>query len=276
MNPLNKIIFLLKITITYLQLKLKVKKVNLHNIWRLDFYIYSIKNEMKILKETNSYFIVEFKLNQNRKFIIRHRPSSDFAVFKSVIIDKQYSLNFQLKGNEQKVIIDAGANCGYTTIFFKDSFPNSFIYAVEPCQSNFEFLKANIQLNKLVDLKIINKALWYENDFLTLDMSFRDGLEHSVRTVKDVNNKFIIPAISLKNLINEFHIKNIDILKIDIEGAEAEIFDKDKHLSDFLKITKNIAIEIHDEFNCRENIESILNNHIFNLVEVGELTVATR
>ena len=61
-------------------------------------------------------------------------------------------------------------------------------------------------------------------------------------------------------------------MKIDIEGAERFIFDNNNDLS-FLKKTKIIAIEIHDEYNIREEIISILKENQFLLLESGELTI---
>ena len=68
------------------------------------------------------------------------------------------------------------------------------------------------------------------------------------------------------------NLKSITLLKIDIEGAERFIFDDNVDLS-FLSITKVIAIEIHDEFQIREKIYSILKKNNFHLFESGELTI---
>ena len=269
--------FIFRIFFTYLKLKFKIRNVSLYEIWCLDLYLFSIRNRIKILKETNNYFIVEYKLNKKRKFIIRHKPSSDFSVFKSVIIEKQYSFDFQLINNEPFIIIDAGANVGYTAIYLKDRFPSSTIYSIEPSFTNYEILKANIDLNNLIEIYLINKALWYENDILGFDSNFRDGLEHSIRTIENNDESELkIAALNLKSIIDEYKIKKIQILKIDIEGAEAEIFNNDKQLNNVLEITNNLAIEIHDEFQCREKIEFVLKMNEFKLLDVGELTIAYR
>lgn len=63
----------------------------------------------------------------------------------------------------------------------------------------------------------------------------------------------------------------IDILKMDIEGAEKELFAA-SDLS-FLKHTKCIAIEIHDEFNCRNSIYQRLADYGFTRFNAGELTI---
>ena len=65
----------------------------------------------------------------------------------------------------------------------------------------------------------------------------------------------------------------MDILKIDIEGSEKQIFTSPVANFNFLKSTKCIAIEIHDEFDCREEICNILTDYGFVLFNQGELTI---
>ena len=63
------------------------------------------------------------------------------------------------------------------------------------------------------------------------------------------------------------------MLKIDIEGAERFIFDESVNL-DYLDKIKIIVIEIHDEFDIREDIYKVLKNNNYLLIESGELTTA--
>ena len=63
-------------------------------------------------------------------------------------------------------------------------------------------------------------------------------------------------------------------MNIDIEGSEKQIFDKNNSDLEFLKITKCIAIEIHDFFDCRKQIYDILDCYGFTYFNEGELTIA--
>ena len=269
-------IFYLQIIITYIKLKLKIH-TSKQEVWRLDMFAYSLKYNFKILSEKKEGFIIEYKLNKIYNFKIRHFPSSDFSVFKSVIIEKQYNLNYFSKpnSNNQINIIDGGANVGYTTIYLKDRFPNSNIICIEPSLKNIQALKYNLELNNLKNIKVINSALWYEKTSLKINSEFRDRREHSFRTVKQKNTEGeMVESITIYDIIKDNNIKVLDILKLDIEGSENEIFTFDSKLTDCLIITQNVVIEIHDEFNCREKIESTIQKHFKKMTQIGELTFA--
>jgi len=106
------------------------------------------------------------------------------------------------------------------------------------------------------------------------DTSFRDGSDWSFRlteTQSDIGGTY--PAISIPELIDQYDIEVIDFLKIDIEGGEVSVFSTESNLN-WLKSVKVLAIEIHDEFNCRAVIENTLVDFGFSISHSGELTIA--
>lgn len=141
---------------------------------------------------------------------------------------------------------------------------------MEPDSSNFEQLNYNVSKNN-INSSCLNAGIWSKSGKLNLVKDFRDKNDRSIR-VED-SETGTIRAISMMDLIKKYHVKNIDILKIDIEGAEKEIFDKEKSDLSFLNITKCLAIEIHDEFDCRKDIEDVLYEYNFELLKSGELTI---
>ena len=69
----------------------------------------------------------------------------------------------------------------------------------------------------------------------------------------------------------------VDLLKIDIEGGEAEVFKSSELTDAWLPRVKAMAIEIHDEFECRETIMKQLKKHDFQVVDSAEgLTIAIK
>lgn len=249
-------------------------KISRHAVWRLDFFLFALRNNIKIVSENKECFTVKYKLNIERNFKIRHYPSSDFSVFKTVILENQYNLEYNIKSDTQITIIDAGANAGYTTIFYKDKYPNSRIIAIEPFDENIKLLEENIKINNLTNVHIEKKCLWHQEAKLFLDFNFRDSREHSVRTSEhQLSNTIQVSATSIASLIEKYKMKTIEILKLDIEGSEKEIFEQDEKIHDSLNMTQNFVIEIHDEFKCREQILNILEKHYSMIKNIGELTI---
>ena len=231
----------------------------------------------KITITENDEYLVELK--NKSKVIVRNYTHSDYDVFKQIFNFEEYrivvsifQLNPILLDNEENVFIDAGANVGYTTAFFSSSAFFSKTFCIEPSATNFKTLKKNISLLDNSDnIVLCENALSGKEGFtFEIDNSFRDGKDWSTTTKED--EKGSVEGITINEIVTKNNLKYITFLKIDIEGAERFIFDKQNDLS-FLKITKVVAIEIHDEFNIRDSIHTILKEHNFFLFESGELTI---
>lgn len=221
-----------------------------------------------------SAIVVGFKVNSCNYTIHMPEQSSDSRVFEQIFENNEYKfvVDIMLRlGTDKPIIIDAGANVGYTTLYLKSYFSNAKIIALEPIANTFRRLSKNIELNRLNGIEVIQKGLWGTETFLAEDHSFRDGQDWSFRLV-EVQDKeqAIIETMSVHGIMLSYHINEIDLLKIDIEGGEKDVFNGDVS---WLNSVKIIALEIHDEFNCRQDIERILNMYNFHLECSGELTV---
>lgn len=221
-------------------------------------------------------FLYEITLNSNKKIYLRNQNHSDYEVFKQIFNFEEYRIILNLitlntLNDSTNIIIDAGANVGYTTVYFKENLINTKIYAVEPSQSNAEIFYKNTKSYLAENIKLYINALSDEKDKLfIIKQDFRDGKDWSISTAETKNGQ--IKGITIDEIISENNLEYITFLKIDIEGAERFIFKKENQLS-FLKITKIIALEIHDEFNIRTTINQLLAEHNFILFEAGELTI---
>ncbi len=197
--------------------------------------------------------------------------SSDVAVFKQILGWEEYKPVVETYKNhfgaDAASIIDAGGNIGLTSVYFSAHFPNASIVSVEPDIDNFNVLTANLTQKSVT---CIWGAVWYHNGQLTLVNDFRDQLSWS-RRVQEVeqNTNHVVPAYSIMHIKEQHNFDCIDILKIDIEGAEKELFAEPT----FLKYTKCIALEIHDEFDCRQTIYQCLSDYGFDFINTGELTI---
>ncbi|HNW96921.1 MAG TPA: FkbM family methyltransferase [Bacteroidales bacterium] len=236
-----------------------------------------LKRGYKFEKSGNQNKIF-YQIKTNKIKIYLRRNTSDFIVFKEVFLNGGYA--FLLKLVEENKwpcnnIIDAGANIGLFTLCCKASFPRASVIALEPETGNYFQLKKNILANELNNTVSLQNALWFENTTLFFNNLFRDGRNWAIQftPIKTHENIDGVKTKTVSEIMKKNNWSGIDIFKIDIEGAEKSLFLNDKQIDVWLPNTKVIAIEIHDEFNCRKDIENILKSYNFDLIYNGELTI---
>lgn len=236
----------------------------------------SLYSESVKIKKLNDFVIFDYKINNLPFTISLLKVSSDLLVFHQIIKQKEYQIVvdfFKTNKLNLTTVIDAGANIGLTSVFFKAHFPNAKIIALEPSEDTFKRLVNNIKNNNLKDTITLKKGLWGHNTYLSPDTSFRDGLDWAFRLIETSDRKdSSIEVVSISNIMNQFNLEFIDFLKIDIEGGEVSVFNNELNL-DWLKKVKVLALEIHDEFDCRTDIENTLSKFGFILSHSGELTI---
>jgi len=134
---------------------------------------------------------------------------------------------------ETPYIIDCGANIGLSVLFFKNVFPNAEIVAFEPDKNTYHTLSENIKAFGLTNVIPVNKAVWNENTLLSFESDGADGGK-----VTSSENAYKVEAVMLEPYLN----KDVDLLKIDIEGAEVVVLENiQKHLPK----VKRMFIEFH-------------------------------
>lgn len=212
-------------------------------------------------------------LNNNTKTFYLRLNGSDVWVFNQVILNGEYnhplSLYQKLFKSNPTTIVDAGANVGLVTIFFKAHNPEARILAIEPDKGNFIAASRNIKANSFQHVDILNDALWPTKQSLKIVNDFRDMQEWSLRVEEHKDGT--ITSITPHDALSHFN-DQVDIFKIDIEGGEAKIFDSLNDMS-WLKKVKIIALEIHQEFGASERILNVLSTNGFTISHHGELTI---
>jgi len=194
--------------------------------------------------------------------------SSDIAIFYQIFFEKEYDI---LLPFEPKIIVDAGANIGLAAIYFTNRFQNAFIYSIEPETNNFQLLKENTLAYPTV--KCINMALSNEsNRELMVDTV---GLGHSGFVTSEIQNasknaKNKIQTISVNQLLADSEFDILDIVKIDIEGHEKEVFEL--NTEKWLPNTRCLIVELHDRMKegCSKSLFKAISNYNFSMEIKGE------
>lgn len=231
---------------------------------------------VKVKKQSPGVVDLSFTLN-GKDYTVRNRLyNSDPEVFEQVILKHEYQPLVDLvkaKGATPKVLVDCGANVGFTSVYISAFFQLQKMVMVEPHSETFAMLKHNVKMAGAgAELLFENQGIWYKTTRLKVSPSFRDNKAWSFSLVEDEGTGDI-PVIGLKELLEKSRIDTVDILKIDIEGAEKYLFRDDDDIESILSRTRFISIEIHDEMECRPQIEGRLAACNFEFFQAGELTI---
>jgi FkbM family methyltransferase len=225
------------------------------------------KDGIRFLNERNSKpqgEIIKFKVKDYKNTFSLRNKTSDIATFYQCIYNEEYCIDIDF---EPQTIIDLGANIGLTTAFFKKKYPNSKIICVEPETSNFELLKKN--LKDLPNIHFYNTGVWNKSTNLIIEDK---GLGHYGYTVKESETESTnsFKAIGISEIIDEHNLEKIDILKVDIEGSEKELFSN--NFEQWLPKVRVLIIELHDRMkpNCAKTVFDALNKYNYTFTIKGE------
>lgn len=158
-----------------------------------------------------------------------------------------YKSLFKVNFEPGDVILDLGANLGIISILLSKKFPQTKIYSFEASPINYQNFVKNIEDNNCTNISPFNLAVWSTTgDTIEIPTSPTNSGGSSIYYKPEFFNQYPVSkvkTISLEDIFNQNNIKNCKLLKIDVEGAEYEIFrtfPKEK-----LSNIKNIGIEFH-------------------------------
>jgi FkbM family methyltransferase len=165
--------------------------------------------------------------------------------FKEIFVEEYYKFKTD---SDSPLIYDCGANVGTSCAYFKYRYPQSRIVAFEPNPNVADYLAENNKNNLLVNIEIINKAVWIHNKGIDLGMDDADA--SSIHLKK---NKTKVDSVRLKDYLEKE--ETVDMLKMDIEGAETEVL---KDCRESLYKVKNIFVEFHSFRNEPPELSAVM------------------
>jgi FkbM family methyltransferase len=195
--------------------------------------------------------------------------SSDFDVFQQVFVWQQYLPPKSI--DDPEIIVDCGANAGYSALFFLKHFPRARVIALEPDPFNAELCRHNLRRykNRIV---VLQKAIWGSLAELNfVDETRKPGEEYGIQVEAKTENAVAntVEGIDIPSLMTTTGVGHIDLLKVDIEKSEADVFRSNP--AAWLHRVRNIAIELHGPA-CTEIFRSALSNFSFLEEQRGEVT----
>jgi FkbM family methyltransferase len=215
-------------------------------------------------------------LNFRRGFTLQHGQGDEpLLLLDEIFIEGCYSkrLRTDLK---PRVIIDLGANIGAATLDWANQFREASIYAYEPNPGTTQTLRSNIEVNRLTDrVTIYDEAVGRENGEARLWSNVPSLLVSGYGDSPPSSGGELIhvPMVDLNEVVRRIGSDEVDLLKIDTEGAEADILEG-ANASTLNRINR-VVLEYHDQLcpnafsRCKNVLEqagfktrfSAINNH---------------
>ena len=142
----------------------------------------------------------------------------DYGVAYEIFVHKYYANKRSVRDADVKLIVDLGANVGYSSLYFLQHYPEATVVAFEPHPRHIEQLRKNIALNSVEPRFVLYpNAAGNEPGRVWLS----DGGSSSAVTEPDAGRaQFEVERV---DILAMFRGKRIDILKMDIEGGEYQI-----------------------------------------------------
>jgi len=179
----------------------------------------------------------KFEIQDEKMNFILRRYSGDLEMFFEVFWKQTYSCP-GIDGNSIRTIVDLGANVGMASAYFHSRFPNANVYCVEPDPENIYFLTKNLEPifpdKKLQVLRAAAGPAGQKGSLITSRFSYNHSIQFS-------ENAGEVDVLDMDAIFRHFGLTGVDLIKIDIEGAESFLFEN----SDWLKKVNNVIIEFH-------------------------------
>jgi FkbM family methyltransferase len=223
---------------------------HLHYLSRFIVKILSIvlKSNVKNSIIENKYWLQEYKIgsyysdNKFVDFVPNYRTNS-YQDWKKLCDDVAFS-HYKPKLND--ICIDIGAGIGTESIFMSKLVGSGKVYSIEAFRDVFDVLNMNIKYNNLHNVNTYNLAISDSNGYVYITDN-DSYIENKVVSNDLSDNVRKVKSITIDQFIKDHEIRQIDFLKVNIEGAEKEL------IKCFNKVTlvKNVAISCHDFLGIR-------------------------
>jgi FkbM family methyltransferase len=219
------------------------------------------------------YFSVEghsgkYYLNIPTLGLIEVRPdTADMKTAGEVLVVGVYDPVIRLLidyGVEVRSVIDLGANIGLSARKFNQAFPLATINCIEPDRENIRLLRCNLEQQLLSGkAKIFEGAFWHQDGSIGYRQAYFATNVNEGTTV-EVGHDYLVRCLSMQSLVDHFTLEAIDLIKIDIEGSEKNLF---LNNLDWLERTHCIAIEFHGNSRSESRFDEIMLSFRFKVID---------
>lgn len=195
----------------------------------------------------------------------------DISAVREVFLKGEYAfLREIILNKDSPYIYDIGGHIGLFSIWAFSINSQANIHSIEASPQTYKILCSNVEHSKKMDLlwNIENRAAWGNNDTI----SFSDSSESSMSHRVDDHGKANVKGITLNDIIEKLpNDQNIDLMKIDIEGAEEAFLCADN--ANFERID-NLVIELHPQLCDIDKVRNVLLNSFSTIEECHDKSLS--
>ena len=223
------------------------------------------------------YHNIKFKYSY-----VKSDPSG-LGCIKELVENDEYKL-FKYT-NSNGIFIDIEKNHGVASIILAIQNPNPTIYVLEPYPELVERIQNNLKINNINNVIVIDKALGDNNNVkLSISNQYSGATSTLVTDTSNFSQRYKgyrqieVKTISFDNLLKEYNIDTVELLKIDCEGGEYYLYDSIMFKQ---KCVKNITGEFHNlSYNLYKNpkwntddLTNFVKKYVENDINLSYLTI---
>jgi FkbM family methyltransferase len=240
---------------------------NIRQAWRLGATLHDQINYLRWFYN-NKWFVrgspsprhIRFRLDPPLGIVdlaVRDNRGADQLVFGEVLIKRDYEVDIA----PPLTVLDLGGNIGFATLYFGRRWPDAKLAVVEPVPTNVAMLRENLALNNIT-ATVFPAAVGVTDGSVTMELAELDCAHHIVAEgrVTGTRGGISVEALSIPTILQRLGWDRIGLLKVDIEGYEAELF---RSQPDWLHRVDVVCLEAFDKTITADELMAIAKGYGF-------------
>ena len=211
-----------------------VRMLGLYRDWRVAF-------RNRLARRTKGGRVL-YRLRCGARFSMEAGPH-DVRVLNEVWLDRIYEPTAEFRVRDGWTVVDLGAHKGSFTVLAALSGPRTVVHAMEPAPDNLECLHRNIELNRATNVRVYERAVSSREGKSLIAVDSAASGRSSLIIERGFADLVAVRTMRLEDLLTQIP-GSIDLLKIDVEGAERDVF---RHASaETFSRVRRIVLEYHE------------------------------
>lgn len=199
--------------------------------WKMKAKLLARSRNLSFVRDALAPYDAALRTLEWQGMTLHYRPGSSdpWAIYNHLMKPRERDeyappRELPLARADVRTVLDIGANVGVTALYFSQVFPNAAIYAFEPAPDNFAVLAKNAA--NCSRIRAFNFALGAADATLELyasdnPVNFGGYSLHAAGS--DISKRILIPVRDVAAVLKELSVNQIDVIKVDTEGAEWDI-----------------------------------------------------